>query len=148
MKIHVKVSFPIILNFDDDLFKDISKSYCNRFNLFSLIEVCLDLTLKTSVHYWPYYSNWSWSFGNCDAISNANNYTIPPYEGGKEYNQTCCFNTSPDNWVFELKCLSFKPYGWKEGFITVDGKKYCDNFPSGVLMTAYVEKNPCKYYSS
>ena len=110
--------------------------------------MCFDLTLKTSVHYWPYHSNWSWSFGNCDANSNANNYTIPPYEGGKEYNQTCCFNTSPDNWVFELKCLSFKPYGWKEGFITVDGKKYCDNFPSGVLMTAYVEKNPCKYYSS
>ena len=114
---------------------------------FALIEVCLDLTLKTSVHYWPYYSNWSWSLGNCDANSNSNNYTIPPYEGGKEYNQTCCFNTSPDNWVFELKCKSIY-YGWDDGFIMVDGKKYCDNFPSGTLMSVYVEKNPCKYYSS
>ena len=87
----------------------------------------------------------SWSFGPCHSDRKPNGEL--EYEDLKEYNQTCCFNTSPDNWVFELTCKESEGKGWKNGFITINNQRYCTNYGNGFVKTEYVEANPSKYIS-
>ena len=87
-----------------------------------------------------------WSFGNCDSDYKYYDYELEDYSenvylNNRTYNQTCCFNTSPNNWVLPLVCKSGFA-GWDDGYITIEGKRYCDNFPSGYQKTVYVEANP------
>ena len=90
----------------------------------------------------------SWSLGSCNSNGGPNKYL--EYENNKEYNQTCCFLTSPTLWVYELNCNQEVSgiqggSGWKDGFITINGRKYCHDFDSGYAKTVYVEANPCKH---
>ena len=82
----------------------------------------------------------SWSFGACDSIRYWGGNE--EYENNQEYNQTCCFYTSPNNWVFPLVCKSEFGYGWDDGYITIEGQRYCNDFSSGEEKTVYVEANP------
>ena len=100
--------------------------------------MCIDVGLKTNMDYSWRAGYISWSFGTCNSIRYHNGNE--EYENNQEYHQTCCFNTSPNNWVFPLVCKS-EFAGWDDGYITIEGKRYCDNFPSGYQKTVYVEAN-------
>ena len=94
----------------------------------------------------------SWSFGNCGSEYDYTyeydydlNMTITDetvYQNNRTYNQSCCFNTSPNNWVFPLVCENYRGDGWDDGYITIGGKQYCVDFPSGWSKINYVEANP------
>ena len=88
----------------------------------------------------------SWSFGNCDSEYEFTygDYDIDEtvYQNNRTYNQSCCFHTSPNNWVFPLVCQSEWGYGWDDGYITIEGQRYCNDFSSGEEKTVYVEANP------
>ena len=79
----------------------------------------------------------SWSFGLCDSNQQ--------YQDYKEYRQTCCFLTSPTAWLFDLKCKDSHGDGWNGAFITINGRKYCEEFSNGPEMITHVEANPSKY---
>ena len=79
----------------------------------------------------------SWLFGSCN-----NNQQ---YQNDQEYDQTCCFLTSPTNWVFQLNCKDSYGDGWHGAFITINGKDYCRDFLTGREETVYVEANPSKF---
>ena len=64
--------------------------------------MCIEVKLTTDVYADADAKDISWSFGPCDSDRQPNGEQ--EYEDHKEYSQTCCFNTAPDNWVFELKC--------------------------------------------
>ena len=85
----------------------------------------------------------SWSFGNCDSdyeYIDSDNDDV--YDNNRIYNQRCCFKTSTNNWVFPLVCESKAGLGWDDGYITIGGKRYCDDFLDGYEKTVYVEANP------
>ena len=114
--------------------------------LFSSLEVCIDVKLTTHIYVsYAYAKDISWSFGPCD--SDRQPLGEQQYEDRKEYNQTCCFNTSPDKWVFELKCKQSEGHGWHKGFITISDKRYCDNFDDGFEKSEFVEANSSNYFS-
>ena len=107
--------------------------------------MCIEVKLTTDVYPYADAKDISWSFGPCDSDRKPNGEQ--EYEHLKEYNQTCCFNTSPDNWVFELKCKESEGLGWDTGFITINDQRYCDNFGNGFEKSEFVESNPSKYFS-
>ena len=82
-----------------------------------------------------------WSFGNCDSDYEYESYEY--YGNNQTYNQSCCFKTSSNNWVIPLVCTSDMGHGWDDGYITIEGKRYCDDFLDGSEKTVYVEVNPC-----
>ena len=82
-----------------------------------------------------------WSFGNC-ASDYEYDYEDDTYDNNRIYNQSCCFKTSTNNWVFPLVCESHWGFGWDDGYITIGGKRYCDDFLDGYEKTVYVEVNP------
>ena len=88
----------------------------------------------------------SWSFGSCDSdyafFDDNGDYNEDLYLNNRTYNQTCCFNTSPNNWVFPLVCKGEFGYGWDDGYITIEGQRYCGDFSFGREKTVYVEANP------
>ena len=88
----------------------------------------------------------SWSFGNCDSdyeyYDDNGEYNEDVYLNNGTYNQSCCFLTSPNNWVFPLVCENYRGDGWDDGYITIGGKQYCVDFPSGWSKINYVEANP------
>ena len=102
---------------------------------FIFIDVCINVGgLKTDIDYGT--RTIDWSFGNCE--SEYQNYDYGTY------NQSCCFNTSPNNWVFPLVCECHNIKGDRscDGYITINGKRYCDDFSSGYKQTFFVEANP------
>ena len=86
----------------------------------------------------------SWSFGPCDSDRQPNGEK--EYENRKEYNQTCCFNSSPDKWVFELKCKESEGHGWHKGYVTINDKRHCENFGNGFEKSEFVEANSSKHF--
>ena len=107
--------------------------------------MCVEVKLTTDVYTYSDAKDISWSFGPCDSDRKPNGEL--EYEDLKEYNQPCCFKTSPDNWVFELKCKESEGLGWDKGFITINDQRYCDNFGDGFEKSEFVESNPSKYFS-
>ena len=121
-----------------------------KIRFFHLIDVCIDLKLTTK--FADYYNEFakyiSWSFGDCK--SNREYQGNQEYENDQDYYQTCCFVTSPTTWVYALNCkLTWDNpnFGWSRGFITINGRRYCDDFDSGLNKTVYVEANPSKHLS-
>ena len=102
-------------------------------NSSTIIDVCIDVTLTTK----GVASEISWSFGACDSNQQ--------YQDNKEYHQTCCFLTSPTAWLFDLKCKDSHGDGWNGAFITINGRKFCEEFSNGFEIITYVEANPSKY---
>ena len=85
-----------------------------------------------------------WSFGSCNSSRQPN--SDQEYENNKEYDQTCCFYTSPNNWVYELICEHWMGNGWGNGFIIIQGRRYCDNFKAGFVEYNFVEETPSKFF--
>ena len=64
-----------------------------------------------------------WSFGTCKSPSS--------YEDYKQYFQRCCLPPGPHI----LTCTNIeKPEGWKNSFIEINGRRFCDDFMSYTLM--------------
>ena len=97
------------------------------------IDVCIDVELTTKT----LASEISWSFGSC--ISN-----VTEYKDNKMYSQTCCFSTSRSNWRYELQCKDSGEDGWDGAFITINGRKYCEDFTDWNEKIALVEAKPSK----
>ena len=85
-----------------------------------------------------------WSFGSCNSSRQPN--SDQEYENNKEYDQTCCFYTSPNHWVYELICEHWMGNGWGNGFIIIQGRRYCDNFKTGFVEYNFVEETPSKFF--
>ena len=49
------------------------------------------------------------------------------YSGNGEYFEECCLDAG----VYTLKCKDSHGDGWFEGFITIQGKTYCETFIDG-----------------
>ena len=58
----------------------------------------------------------SWFLGNCNS-----NQT---YENNQNYSKSCCL----DRGKYNLRCLDSGADGWNGGFITIQGKRYCQDF--------------------
>ena len=64
-----------------------------------------------------------WHFGSCGSSSN--------YEDYSKYFVRCCL--PPGQHI--LTCLNTKkPEGWKNSFIEINGRRFCDDFMSYTLM--------------
>ena len=64
-----------------------------------------------------------WTFGNCTSLSIYEDYT--------QYFQRCCLPPGPHI----LTCVNVeKPEGWKNAFIDINGRRFCDDFMSFTLM--------------
>ena len=64
-----------------------------------------------------------WSFGTCNNPSS--------YEDYKQYFQRCCLPPGPHI----LTCTNMeKPEGWKNSFIEISGRRFCDDFMTYTLM--------------
>ena len=57
-----------------------------------------------------------------------------PYDDESDYSEDCCL--APDTYTLECKC-SFGD-GWHEGYLEIDGVKYCDDFTDGSSKTVQV----------
>ena len=88
---------------------------------FSDHEVCFDVKIST-VQYGHVYGTdgdimW-WRLGTCEKVG-------PPYERWKKYIQRCCLKQQDHI----LTCINKKnPYGWGDGYIEIQGHRYCDDF--------------------
>ena len=103
--------------------------------LFNIIDVCIEIKLTTRL----FASEISWTFAN---ICNSNQQ----YQDNQEYSQTCCIRTIYD-WEHELKCTDTHGDGWHDAYITINGRRYCEDFLHGEEKTAIIEANPSKSFS-
>ena len=62
---------------------------------------------------------YSWSLGTCSGNQ--------AYGDNMEYTEECCLNAG----VYTLKCKDSNNNGWDNGFIDIQGTKYCENFNNG-----------------
>ena len=103
--------------------------------LFS-IDVCIEIKLTTRV----FASEISWSFGLwCNSSQQ--------YQDHQEVTQTCCFKSISD-WKHELVCKDSNNDGWNGAYISINGRKFCDDFLEGHEKEAIVEAKPSKNLSS
>ena len=61
----------------------------------------------------------SWSLGNCSSNQ--------MFESHMTQTTSCCLTAGN----YTLKCMDSGGDGWSGGFITVQGKKYCEHFDTG-----------------
>jgi len=74
--------------------------------------------MKISTHL--HGSNTEWSLGACDSTEIA-------YENLQKYVQRCCLEPGQHT----LTCINNRtPYGWGDGYIEIQGHRYCDDFMS------------------
>ena len=86
-------------------------------NLFLFLEVCFDITLKTSYEGSPI----RWELAHCHKVVTKWYDDYNP----KQYIHKCC--VAPGNYT--LICHNTKkPTGWKEGYIEFLGHRYCNDF--------------------
>ena len=64
------------------------------------------------------YEN-SWTLGTCTKGID--------YENHQTYTESCCLNPGS----YQLTCDDSYGDGWHEGFIEIDGKRYCESFNTG-----------------
>lgn len=97
-------------------------------------EVCFDVKISTIQFGYKYGSDDSdtiwWWLGKCEKAG-------PPYAQYKKYIQWCCLK--PQQHI--LTCINKKyPYGWGDGYIEIQGHRYCDDFMSHKLMQKVIIK--------
>ena len=69
-------------------------------------------------------SDSEWQLGTCQSEEIR-------YENYKQYIQSCCLNLG----YHILTCINKRyPYGWGDGFIEIQGHRYCDDFMAYQLM--------------
>ena len=93
-------------------------------------KVCFDVKISTIQYGFEFRSMYNrsdaiwWRLGTCEKVGD-------PYEQYKNYIQRCCLK--PQQHI--LTCINKKhPYGWGDGYIEIQGHRYCDDFMSYKLM--------------
>jgi len=82
-----------------------------------------------------YGSEISWTVGNCEGNS---------YISNKEYDLICCI----EDGEYELSCNDAYGDGWNEGYLEIDGIRYCEEFITGTLQMETVLFGPSNPPSS
>lgn len=93
-------------------------------NVFVDIEVCFDVKISTIQFGFDYSPDGAdiiwWRLGTCEKAATK-------YYQYKKYIQRCCLK--PQQHI--LTCINKKnPYGWGDGYIEIQGHRYCDDFMS------------------
>ena len=93
----------------------------NRYSYdFSGDEVCFDIKTFTI----QYGSDSQWLLGTCNSIGKE-------YKNFKKYIDRCCLKPGQ----YTLTCINTKnPYGWGDGYVEIQGHRYCDDFMSYRLL--------------
>ena len=69
-------------------------------------------------------SDSEWKIGTCDSIG-------MKYENDHRYIHRCCLKPGQ----YTLECTNKRnPYGWNDGYIEIQGHRYCDDFMSYRLL--------------
>ena len=63
------------------------------------------------------------------------------YDNMQNYTQTCCLPAKETE--FTLTCIDTFQDGWHGAYIEIEGKRYCENFHKGEILTTIVP-NPSK----
>ena len=83
-------------------------------------EVCFDIKVSTLQH--GVHSKWK--LGHCNSIG-------IDYDNKMQYIHKCCLKPG----LHTLTCINKRePYGWDEGYIEIQGHRYCNDFLSYRLM--------------
>jgi len=77
---------------------------------------CFDVTITTK----QYGNENSWTLGTC--VSDA-----AGYQADQVYSEECCLEAGQ----YTLTCDDSYKDGWHGGFITIQGKQYCEDFTDG-----------------
>ena len=72
----------------------------------------------------------SWTYGSC-------NSSVEKYLDNRVYYQTCC-NRIASTTPIELKCTDSNNDGWNGAFITINKRKYCEDFLEGNEMVVTI----------
>ena len=101
---------------------------------FSEDTICFDIKISTLQH----GSESEWRLGSCNSIG-------IKYGDHEKYIQRCCLE--PDEYT--LTCINkIKPFGWGDGYIEIQGHRYCDDFMSYRLMQKVtIRSKNYKYYT-
>ena len=83
--------------------------------LIHVVEVCMDIKKVTKA----YGSENSWTFGKCKSSQQ--------YASRQTYTTKCCLAKGEQN----LTCKDSYGDGWHDGYLEIQGKKYCKDFKSG-----------------
>ena len=108
-----------------------------KYNEFYII---IDITVEVKLKAGSYAEPVSWSLGDCD--SNQWNGPGNEYENYRTYTANCSFFTSPTLWIYPLACKHSRGGGWSDGYIEINGVKYCEDFQTGHQLDVFVEANP------
>ena len=88
--------------------------------LFAVDDICFDVKILTIQHGFDV----EWHIGHCDSVGTT-------YDDHKRYIQRCCLK--PGRQI--LTCVNKRnPYGWGDGYIEIQGHRYCDDFMSYQLI--------------
>ena len=72
-----------------------------------------------------YASDFEWQLGTC------NSHGIEQISGNTKFIHRCCLRPGK----YTLTCIRKNgPYGWNEGFVEIQGHRYCNDFLSYKLM--------------
>ena len=83
-------------------------------------EICFDIKILTI----QYGSDSQWLLGTCNSIGKE-------YKNFKKYIDRCCLKPGQ----YTLTCINTKnPYGWGDGYVEIQGHRYCDDFMSYRLL--------------
>ena len=86
------------------------------FSTKTAVPKCFDVTITTK----QYGNENSWTLGTC--VSDA-----AGYQADQVYSEECCLDAG----TFTLTCDDSYKDGWHGGFITIQGKQYCEDFTDG-----------------
>ena len=86
-----------------------------------LDDICFEVKLTTK----GFTDEISWNLGECSGLG--------PYSGPSSIHQ-CCIAPG----TYQLECKDTYGDGWRGGYIEVDGKRYCENFINGFIMSAQI----------
>ena len=86
------------------------------FSTKTAVPKCFDVTITTK----QYGNENSWTLGTC--VSDA-----AGYQADQVYSEECCLDAG----VYTLTCDDSYRDGWHGGFITIQGKQYCEDFTDG-----------------
>ena len=79
-------------------------------------KICIDLTISAVQH----GENSEWHLGPCNSIGIV-------YENHKKHIQRCCLEPGQQT----LTCINIRyPFGWDDGYIEIQGHRYCNDFMS------------------
>ena len=90
--------------------------------------MCFNVNLFTT----EFGNEISWSIG-CHDKSCTECVSTPEsgvkYDDNSEYTQQCCLPVNQQS--FLIKCKDSWGDGWSDGYLEINGKRYCEQFSSG-----------------